>query len=240
MCRPTVASTAWDILPIGKPTLSVRDSTGSYLSSKNTCIVLRSVDVLGFVNTNHVLHLHSIIFLLQRESSSIPVRVERNHSCWFLSLCVGCTIAIKVQHPLIPTTVLHWRKDRQQAPIPIKVTMPTRNIIRVDHVNPSFQRQLVKTRQHGSIPTRSPAPRAMRSRLSSDYDPYASYRADPYAAPANGQGALRHEPPVAYAHQQQVGYPPASSQRQQQPYGNAAATPYAPALPQYYGAQQRA
>lgn len=56
---------------------------------------------------------------------------------------------------------------------------------------------------------------------------------------------MRHDvATVAYQQQQQqTGYPPATHQRSQQPYGNTSGTPtpsYAPNLAHYYGAQQRA
>jgi hypothetical protein len=77
---------------------------------------------------------------------------------------------------------------------------------------------------------------------SRDYDVYSNYRSDPYAAASGQTGPLRHDLAVAYQ-QQQTGYPPPSQQRQSQAYGNASSAPatsYAPALAQYYGAQQRA
>ncbi|CAF0787080.1 unnamed protein product [Rotaria sp. Silwood1] len=77
---------------------------------------------------------------------------------------------------------------------------------------------------------------------SRDYDIYSTYRNDPYVTPS-GQPPLRHDIAVAFPQQQQTGYPPSNPQRQQQAYAAAsstAATSYAPNVPQYYGAQQRA
>ncbi len=71
----------------------------------------------------------------------------------------------------------------------------------------------------------------------SDYDVYANYRGDPYAAASGQPPALRHDLAVAYQQQQQAAYPPPNQQRQQPAYGSASG---APALAQYYGAQQRA
>ena len=77
---------------------------------------------------------------------------------------------------------------------------------------------------------------------------YANYRGEAYAAASGHAPPLRQDLAVAY--QQPTGYPPPNQQRQQQQqqqqqqlYGNtssAPTAPYAPALTQYYGAQQRA